>query len=163
MKPVLIFAFVFSIFSCPALAQESGDTLPPLRGNDVPHTFAEMWEGFDPRAEPLDTEVVREWEKDDAVIQIVRFRIGKFKGRVSKLAAIYGYPKSLKQGQRIPALLQIHGGGQFADERGVIANAKRGYATLSIAWAGRISAEDYRVDFRRRETFLGRENGRSKI
>ena len=146
MKSVLTFVIVYIMFSCPVLAQESGNTLSPLEGTAVPQTFAEMWEGFDPGAEPIDTEVVREWEKDDAVIQVVRFRIGQFKGKVAKLAAVYGYPKSLQKGQRIPGLLQIHGGGQFADERAVIANAKRGYATLSIAWAGRISAEDYRVD-----------------
>ena len=105
-----------------------------------------MWAGFDPRAEPLDTEVVRQWETEDAVLQIVRFRIGQFKGKVAKLAAVYGYPKSLQEGERVPGLLQIHGGGQYADEKAVIANAKRGYATLSIAWAGRISAKDYRVD-----------------
>ena len=135
-----------SIFSCPLLAQEQVDTLPPLKDSVAPTTFAEMWKGFDPRAEPLETEVVKEWQNDGAVVQIVRFRIGQFKGKVAKLAAVYGYPKSLKKGQRIPGLLQIHGGGQFADEKAIVANAKRGYATLSIAWAGRISAKGYYVN-----------------
>ena len=133
-------------FAQSAFAQDAGDTLPPIEDNAVPATFAEMWAGFDPRAEPLDTEVVRQWETDDVILEIIRFRIGQFKGKVAKLAAIYGYPKSLKKGQRVPGLLQIHGGGQYADERAVIANAKRGYATMSIAWAGRISAKGYRVD-----------------
>ena len=146
LKPVLTFVIVFLLFSCPLLAQDSPNTLPPLKGDVAPATFAEMWSGFDPQTEPLETEVVRQWERDGAVVEIVRFRIGQFKGKVAKLAAVYGYPKSLKKGQRVPGLLQIHGGGQYADERAVIANAKRGYATLSIAWAGRISAEDYRVN-----------------
>ena len=41
--------------------------------------------------------------------------------------------------------MQIHGGGQYADYKAPLTNAKRGYATLSIAWAGRISAPEYRV------------------
>jgi hypothetical protein len=42
-------------------------------------------------------------------------------------------------------LVQIHGGGQYADHKACLANAQRGYATISLAWAGRISAPDYRV------------------
>ncbi|MDH3584627.1 MAG: dienelactone hydrolase family protein, partial [Phycisphaerae bacterium] len=55
-------------------------------------------------------------------------------------------PKKLAgAGNRLPGLVQIHGGGQYADHKACVANAKRGYATVSIAWAGRISAPDYRV------------------
>jgi pimeloyl-ACP methyl ester carboxylesterase len=59
------------------------------------------------------------------------------------MAAVYGYPK---EGKDFPGLVQIHGGGQYADYRAVLANAKRGYATISIAWAGRISALGYVVN-----------------
>ena len=59
------------------------------------------------------------------------------------MAAIYGYPKT---GRNLPGLVQIHGGGQYADYRAVIANAKRGYATISISWAGRINAPGYTVN-----------------
>ena len=58
------------------------------------------------------------------------------------MAGVYGYPKGAKN---IPGLLQIHGGGQYADYKAPLFNARRGYATLSIAWAGRISAPGYRV------------------
>ncbi|WP_236622218.1 dienelactone hydrolase family protein [Novipirellula maiorica] len=58
------------------------------------------------------------------------------------LAGVYGFPKD---GKNLPGLLQIHGGGQYADYRAPLANAKRGYATISISWAGRISAPDYKV------------------
>ena len=50
------------------------------------------------------------------------------------MAGIYGFPKG---GDNLPGLLQIHGGGQYADYNAPLMNAKRGYATLSIAWAGR--------------------------
>lgn len=128
-----------------ALGQES-ETLPPLKGGHVPKDLAAMWAGFDPRAEPLDVEVLQEWEEDDVVLRIVRFRIGVFKEQKAWLAGVYGFPKDLsKNNTKLPGLVQIHGGGQFADHKACLLNAKRGYATVSIAWAGRISAPDYRV------------------
>lgn len=106
-----------------------------------------MWKGFDPKAEPLETEVLKAWEEDGVVLRVVRFRIGEFKGKQAKLAGIYGVPKSaIEKQQKLPGLLQIHGGGQYADHRACVTNAKRGYATLSIAWAGRISSTQYRVN-----------------
>ena len=73
---------------------------------------------------------------------VVRYRIGVFKGQKAMMAGVYGYPKG-RTG--LPALLQIHGGGQYADSQAPLTNARRGYATLSIAWAGRISTPAYRV------------------
>lgn len=128
-----------------ALGQEA-ETLPALQGGIAPRNFQETWTGFDPRAEPLEVETLKEWEEDGVVLRIVRFRIGVFKGQKSKLAAIYGSPKNASQKDKtLPGLVQIHGGGQYADHRTCLMNAKRGYATISIAWAGRISAPDYRV------------------
>jgi hypothetical protein len=113
-----------------------------LWGNNAPLDFDRMWHGFDPRAEPLETEILKEWEEDGVVIKVIRYRIGTFKGQKSMMAAIYGYPKGQTA---IPGLLQIHGGGQYAHSNAVLTNAKRGYATLSIAWAGRLSAPGYTV------------------
>jgi hypothetical protein len=59
------------------------------------------------------------------------------------MAAVYGFPKG---GRNLPGLVQIHGGGQFADYKAPLTNAKRGYATISLAWAGRISAPGYTVN-----------------
>lgn len=124
---------------------EAPETLLPLENGSAPSDFDSMWSGFDPRAEPLETEVLHEWEEDGAVLRIVRFRIGVFKGTKATLAAIYGFPKRDANRNKIPGLLQIHGGGQYADHKACLTNAKRGYATASIAWAGRISAPEYRV------------------
>jgi len=104
--------------------------------------FDGMWRGFDPRSDPLETEILKQWEEGSVVMKIIRYRIGKFKGQKSIMAGVYGYPK----GQvGLPGLLQVHGGGQYAHSNAVLTNAKRGYATLSIAWAGRISAPEYTV------------------
>jgi len=119
-----------------------GETLPPLSGDDVPKSVEALWADFDPRAEPLDVEVLKEWEEDGVVLKVLRYRIGIFKGQKAMMAAVYGYPKG---GKNLPGLVQIHGGGQYADHKAPLTNAKRGYATISISWAGRISAPGYRV------------------
>lgn len=120
----------------------SQETLPPLTDGKAPHTYEELWADIDPRAEPLDVEVLKEWEEDGVVLRVLRYRIGIFKGKKAMMAAVYGFPKG---GKNLPGLVQIHGGGQYADHKAVLTNAKRGYATISISWAGRISAPDYRV------------------
>jgi len=124
----------------PAVGEE---TLPPLKDGKAPQNFDEMWAGFDPRKEPLAVEVLKEWEEDGVVLKVLRYRIGIFKGKKAMMAAIYGYPKG---GSKLPALVQIHGGGQYADYRACTSNAKRGYATISLAWSGRMNAPGYLVD-----------------
>ena len=118
------------------------ETLPPLKNGIAPRNFDELWAGYDPRAEALDVEVIKEWEDDGVVMRVLRYRIGVFKGQKAMMAGIYGFPKG---GTKLPGLVQIHGGGQFADFNAVFTNAKRGYATISIAWAGRLNAPAYRV------------------
>ncbi len=134
------------LISCTFLSAERknalNETLPPLKEKVAPKTHLETWAGFDPQAETLEIEILKEWEEDGVILKILRYHIGVFKGKKAMMAAIYGYPKG---GENLPGLVQIHGGGQYADHKAPLTNAKRGYATLSISWAGRISAPNYRV------------------
>ncbi len=140
MKNVLITISIFLLYACQQnLTQE---TFSPLKNGKVPQTLEELWKDFDPRKEPLDTEVLQEWEEEGVVMKVLRYRIGIFKGEKAMMAAIYGYPK---EATNLPGLVQIHGGGQYADYRAVLTNAKRGYATISISWAGRINAPYYKI------------------
>lgn len=125
-----------------AMQAAAEDSLLPLKDGNAPQTLESLWAGYDPRKEPLEVEVLKEWEQDDVVLRVLRYQIGGFKGRKAMMAAVYGFPKG---GTKLPGLVQIHGGGQFADFKAPLANAKRGYATISIAWAGRISAPGYAV------------------
>lgn len=134
-------------------AQES---LAPLVEGKAPRNFDELWAGYDPRKEALEAEVLKEWEEEGVVLRVVRFRIGIFKGRKAMMAAVYGFPKGAKG---LPGLLNIHGGGQYADHRAPLYNAKRGYATVTIAWAGRISAPGYTVDPKGVALFWEGKNG----
>ncbi len=144
MKYLIIIIWIFTVISCTKYSSTTNNTtFAPLKNDNVPQTVEELWQGYDPRKEPLDVEILKEWEVDNVVMKVLRYRIGIFKGQKAMMAAIYGYPKS---GGKVPGLVQIHGGGQYADYRAVWTNAKRGYATISIAWAGRINAPDYYVD-----------------
>ena len=109
------------------------ETLSPLREGHPPATLDELWAGFDPRKEPLHAEVLKEWEQDGAVCRVVRYEVGTFKGVPARVAAFYVFPRG---GTNLPAILQLHGGGQSANFDGALADAKRGYAHLSLNWGG---------------------------
>ena len=121
---------------------EQVETLPSLEGESAPQDFDTMWGDYDPRVEPLEVEILKEWEEEGVILKVLRYRIGVFKGKRAMMSAVFGYPKG---GSKLPGLVQIHGGGQYAHSNAVLTNAKRGYATISISWAGRISAPGYRV------------------
>jgi hypothetical protein len=131
------------IIALAATPLRAEDTLPALKDGTPPRSHEELWAGYDPCREPLDIEVLKQWEEDEVVLRVIRYRIGIFKGQKAMMAGVYGFPKG---GTKLPGLLQIHGGGQYADYKSPLTNAKRGFATLSIAWAGRISAPGYAVN-----------------
>lgn len=107
--------------------------LAVLAAADVPTTVTELWADFDPRKEPLETETLKAWEQDGVVCRVIRYQAGVFKGAPAKVAAFYAFPKG---GTKLPALLSMHGGGQSAGLDGVVADARRGYAAISINWGG---------------------------
>lgn len=108
---------------------------PRLAMADPPRSVAELWSDFDPRKDPLDIEVVREWREDGGVFRYVRYRIGEFKGKSAWMAAFYGYPEGAKG--KLPAVMHMHGGGQRAFLEEVKTYVGRGYAALSVNWGGR--------------------------
>ena len=124
MKAVRVL-FMFFLASCFS---------PLVSADEVPKTVKELFADFDPQKDPLDAKVVREWEKDGIVFRYVTFHIGTFKNQPARMAAFYGFPKGA---EKLPALLQVHGGGQRASLKEVEFYAKRGYASLSINWGGR--------------------------
>ncbi|MFC1597556.1 alpha/beta hydrolase family protein [Planctomycetota bacterium] len=120
--------FIVPMFCLPPLAATGGP--PPT----APHTVKALSSDFDPRGEPLDAQVVREWEKDGDVFRYVTYHVGTFKGVKARMAAFYGLPKGDK---KTPGLLHLHGGGQRAFLHEVEFYAQKGYACLSINWGGR--------------------------
>lgn len=102
---------------------------------EPPQSVSELWADFDPREDPLDVEVIREWKEDGGVYRYVRYTIGTFKGRPACMAAFYGFPESA--GGKLPAVMHMHGGGQRAFLEEVKTYVGRGYAALSVNWGGR--------------------------
>ena len=92
------------------------------------------WADFDPRAEPLDAAIVREWREEGVVVRSVGYRIGTFLGEPARMAAFFARPDGPGP---FPGLLHLHGGGQRASLEEVAFHARQGYACLSINWGGR--------------------------
>ena len=103
-------------------------------GAGVPPSVRMLWADFDPRKDPLETEIIREWKEDGGVFRHVRFLIGNFKDKPARMAAIYAFPDGAKE--RPPAVMHIHGGGQRAFLGEVKFLVGRGYAALSVNWGG---------------------------
>ncbi len=102
---------------------------------DIPQTLDQLWADFAAldKDTPLETEVLKEWEQDGVVCRIVRYRVGIFKGAPSRVAAFFAFPKG---GAKLPAIVDLHGGGQSASLSTVVTYARRGYAGISLNWGG---------------------------
>ncbi len=130
-RPWMIVISASLIFISDNQAQE---TFQPYLAADVPRSVAALWQAYDPRLEPLDVEVVKQWETDGVVTRYVTFTVGTFKGSKSRIAAYYSFPKDQKN---CPAFVWSHGGGQRAERSRGIYFAQQGYATVDINWLGR--------------------------
>lgn len=101
----------------------------------IPQSLDQLWEGFAEldKNTSLEIEVLKEWTQDAIVCRIVRYQVGVFKGAPSRVAAFHAFPEG---GTKLPALVEIHGGGQSASLDRVVTYAKRGYSCVSINWGG---------------------------
>lgn len=128
----VVLIFVASLTA--AARAEAGDTFVPYQPGDVPQTVTALWKGYDAREEPLEIEVVKEWQADGVVSRYVIFTVGTFKGAPARLAAYYSFPDN---GRKNPAFVWSHGGGQRAERGRGVYFAQQGYATVDINWLGR--------------------------
>ena len=122
----------------------AAESFPPLAGGAPPQNLTELWQGYDPTAEPLDVQVVREWNADGITTQLLTYHVGTFKGQPSRMGAYYAFPVDAKA--TLPALLQMHGGGQRAERQTVETAAANGYACIAINWGGRLMADQQPQD-----------------
>ncbi len=110
------------------------ETFTPYRADEVPQNVTDLWKDYDPRAEDLDVEVIKEWKDAGVVTRYTTFKVGTFKGADARIAAYYSFPDN---GKKTPAFVWIHGGGQRAERKRGVYFAKQGFATLDINWLGR--------------------------
>ncbi len=82
-----------------------------LASAQTPQTVQQSWADYDPRSEPLETEVIRETIEDGIVLRQIRYVVGTFGGKLTRVAAFYAFPD---QAEQLPGIVQLHGGGQRA-------------------------------------------------
>lgn len=111
--------------------------VPPVYGDldqkTVPRTPAEVWAGFDPRTEPLEVEIKRRWTETNVSYTKFYFTGLKRGKDTVRVYAVYAVPLGAKQ---VPAILQLHGGGQTANLDWLRFWTARGYAALTFDWSG---------------------------
>ncbi|MFP6612892.1 MAG: acetylxylan esterase [Pirellulales bacterium] len=136
LNPVYAFACSLGVFfgAAAGLVPGAGMAAEMPGDAEIPGDVESLWADYDPRQEPLDAKVIRQWDRDGITFQYVTFTIGQFHQTRSRMAAFYGFRRGQ---QRLPGLLHLHGGGQRAFLHAVEYYARRGYACLSINWGGR--------------------------
>ncbi|TWU42376.1 alpha/beta hydrolase family protein [Novipirellula artificiosorum] len=110
-------------------ASASGAETAPVKTMSPP----EIWEGYDPRAEPLDEEVLKTWEQDGVRYKEVYFNGEQFDGKYVRIYGMYAAPAG---GRNLPGLVHIHGGGQTVNESWLQKLTGRGYAVMTFNWGG---------------------------
>lgn len=130
--PALLLASCLAT-SLTAHAQEESLT-PYTHVSEVPQTAVDLWKDYDPRKEGLEVKVHHEWKEGGVVSQLISFKVGRFKGSDSRIAAYYCFPEN---GKKNPAFVWCHGGGQRADRKRGHNFATLGFATVDINWLGR--------------------------
>jgi dienelactone hydrolase len=133
--------------------------------NDKKQTsITDLWDGFEQwdKNNPLNAEVIKEWDQGNGHFELIRYSLGKLQGDKKNaepivyttqtneslemegspktaspvIAAYYGYPKGKKH---VPGIVHIHGGGQRANKEYVeyLVNSLS-YAAISINWGGKV-------------------------
>src|SRR5262245_47479614 len=144
----------FATFLCALLAAAAPAADLPKK--DAPIKSAEeLWAWFDPRAVPLDVEVVKAWDEGDVRLEMVNFTGEVFEGTKTRIFGYFGRPK--KAAGKVPGILHVHGGGQTAGLDWPRFWAKRGYACLSFDFCGNTNQPGLGPGYRReRYTLWGK-------
>ncbi len=93
----------------------------------------ELWEGYDPRAEPLEIVLAKSWDENGIHLEQLTFTGETWAGVKVRVFAYRGAPI---RGDKVPGVLHIHGGGQTASLDWVRYWAGRGYVCVSHDFCG---------------------------
>ncbi|MDD7984029.1 dienelactone hydrolase family protein [Lentisphaera marina] len=117
-------------------SDKSNDSLPPLSPQTLPADIPSLWATFDSEKDPLETQVLHEYEKNGVTVQMISYVVGTFKGKKVRMGGYLAYP--IKNNGKLPGIVQIHGGGQRAMGDYAQGIAQNGYAVLATNWGGRL-------------------------
>src|SRR3954467_5651868 len=93
-----------------ALLAMAGPAADPPPKDAAIATVGQLWAGFDPRAVPLDVEVVKAWDEGDVHLEKVYFTGEVFEGEPVRVFGHIGVPR--RSAGKVPGVLHVHGGGQ---------------------------------------------------
>ncbi len=117
-------------------ADKSKDSLQPMSPETIPADIPALWASFDASKDPLDIEVLHEYEHEGITIQMISYAVGTFKGEQVRMGGYLAHPSEYKG--KLPGIVQIHGGGQRAMADYASGIAQNGYAVLATNWGGRL-------------------------
>ncbi len=121
----------------------ASDTFTPFQEGQAPQTVKDLWKDYDASKEPLEVKIVKQWKTDGIVTQYVTFQVGTFRGAAARIAAYYSFPEN---GEKNPAFVWCHGGGQRAERGRGVYFAKQGFATIDLNWLGRPMEENIDIN-----------------
>ncbi|BBH22148.1 hypothetical protein Back11_34930 [Paenibacillus baekrokdamisoli] len=100
----------------------------------------QVWKDYNPSREPLEVEVLKQWTEDGNCFKEMYFT-GKTTGSEKTTGAgktrIYAVYSAPEEGELLPGILHVHGGGQTVNLDILRYWNERGYAALSFNWGGR--------------------------
>ena len=83
-------ARIFIILFFSVLITLGQETFRPYKtSKEVPQNVVDLWEDYDPRKEPLDIKLIKEWQTEDVITRYVTFKVGTFKGSDSRISVYY--------------------------------------------------------------------------
>lgn len=125
-----------------AVLAEEAPAPPGLESIDA------LWQGFDPRQEPLEEELFRTDEEDGGSIRIdwLYFTGQTWEGEKTRVFAYRGAPR---EGSKLAGVLHIHGGGQTANIEWPRYWARRGYVCVSFDFCGNTNLPNLGPEYRR--------------
>lgn len=110
-------------------------------------TIEDLWEGFDPRALPLDVEILKSVDEGDVHLDTLYFTGEEFDGEKTRVFGYLGRPRNSEG--KLPGVLHIHGGGQTAVLDWPRFWASRGYVCLSFDFCGDTNTPELGPGYRR--------------
>ena len=130
--------FAFAIFAAAVVCAEEGAVIDSID---------KLWEGFDPRALPMEVAVVKAWDEGDVHFEMVYFTGEIFEGEKTRIFGYIGRPRVAAG--KMPGILHIHGGGQTAGLHWPRFWGGRGYVCLSFDFCGDTNLPTLGPEYRR--------------
>ena len=118
-------------------------------------SVAEMFAGSDREKDPLEIEMLREWDEDG-----VHFEEMYFTGQITygEKTRVYAFRGAAIAGTNLPGMLHGHGGGGSASLQAVEFSAQRGYVCVSYDYSGKLPGRTKCTDFG--SAILGQREGK---